>query len=297
MPGGTPIMDVLGDWPLNEVAGVIASARQKPVVFIGTGTERLKHDRSREIVARDLAPHVVRWTVRSSRDKERLVEYGVPAQRVTEAADLAWTLEPVTPDFGRDRLRELGVDLSHGVVGVNVNREPHMMLSAPSLLEELAGGLDRIISDSGASVIFLCNEVRDGESFDRATSETVLAAMKQRNRAHLVPNHYYTPQEMQSFIGCCATTISTRYHFCLLSAVQRVPFVALKRSDKVDDLCFDLQWPFGKRLEDVTASSLLDQFHGVASQRPELEGLLAERTGVLRERSLTNAVALEALRA
>lgn len=291
-------MDVLGDWPLNEVVGFVKAARAtgKPIVFVGTGTERLERDKSLAILSSELAPNVLHWSVRSARDKARLVEYGVPARRVTEAADLAWTLEPVDQDFGRERLLELGLDLSRGIVGVNVNSESHMLAKAPALFEEIARGLDRILEDSPVSVVFLCNEVRDGESFDKATSERIMRRMRHANRAFLVPNRYWSPQEMLSFIACCSTTISTRYHFCLLSALQGVPFVALKRSDKVADLCWDLEWALGVSLEEVTSASLLEQFHAIAAGRAGLVRELAARTSQMRDRSLRNVVALDALR-
>jgi polysaccharide pyruvyl transferase WcaK-like protein len=64
--GGTPIMDVLGKWPLSELTPLIDAARQEeePVVFIGSGIEDLKSEESRHLVARTIAPAVRHWTVR-----------------------------------------------------------------------------------------------------------------------------------------------------------------------------------------------------------------------------------------
>jgi hypothetical protein len=58
--GGTPIMDVLGHWPLSELVPHIewAARREKPVGFVGTGTERLHRDDSRRLMREVLAPRV-----------------------------------------------------------------------------------------------------------------------------------------------------------------------------------------------------------------------------------------------
>jgi polysaccharide pyruvyl transferase WcaK-like protein len=48
---------------------------------------------------------------------------------------------------------------------------------------------------------------------------------------------------MMSIVACCTLTISMRYHFCMFSALQQVPFIAIERSTKLSDLCSDLDWP------------------------------------------------------
>ena len=80
--GDTPIMDILGTWPLSEVAPLVCAAhdQRKPVVAVGIGTERLEREQSRRVVSEILAPRVQHWSVRSELDKERLVSYGVEAE-------------------------------------------------------------------------------------------------------------------------------------------------------------------------------------------------------------------------
>ena len=58
--GGTPIMDVLGDWPLCELTPLVRSIdRWKvPLAFVGVGIENLRLDESRRIVATEIAPRV-----------------------------------------------------------------------------------------------------------------------------------------------------------------------------------------------------------------------------------------------
>lgn len=211
------------------------------------------------------------------------------------AADVAWLLDPVSSDFGKRYLAKLGVASDAPLLGVNVNNEEFLLQQEPRFFEKLASLLDRLVETQHVQVLFLCNEVREGESFDKAASLKVLEHMQHKSRALLVPNHYWTPQEMLSLIACCQMTISTRYHFCLFSAVQRVPFVALKRSDKVSDLCWDLNWSYAASLGEITPSTLFEMASDIAKTRSVCVASLCDSTKSMRERALRNVVALDAL--
>jgi polysaccharide pyruvyl transferase WcaK-like protein len=297
VPGGTPIMDVLGAWPLSEVAPLVQAvhAQGKPVVFIGTGTESLLREESKRIVSNILATSVQHWTVRCQRDKERLTEYGVLPERITVTADLAWNLASVPNDFGRECLAHWGLDLEQPFIGVNVNNERFVLQQEPRLCEKMGIFLDKVVEKNGASILFFCNEVREGESFDRAANLKVLNYMSHRDKAFLVPNRYWTPQQMLSLIGCCQITVGIRYHFCLFSILQGVPFIALQRSDKVADLCWDMNWPYGISLKNLNGSVLLDMISDIDQKKPSLLKSLRPQIEFMRERAGRNSLALDAL--
>jgi polysaccharide pyruvyl transferase WcaK-like protein len=272
-----------------------ADRQRKPVIFIGTGTEALQSEESRRIIATILAPRVAHWSVRCDRDKARLADYGVRPDSITVAADMAWMLGPVSDDFGSARLKQCGLDLDPPLVGVNINSERLMLQQEPRLFEKLAEFLDALVEKYHVRVLFLCNEVRESETFDKAASLKVLASMRHSDEAFLFPNEYWTPQQMMSLIRCCRVTLSTRYHFCLFSALEGVPFIALKRSDKVDDLCWDLNWPFAMSLTSLDVSLLSDLFSEIERRRVEVIEDLRRRVGVLLQRALKNSVAIDAM--
>jgi polysaccharide pyruvyl transferase WcaK-like protein len=290
-------MDVLGEWPLSELTPLISSARNngKPIIFVGTGTERLLRDESKRVVADVIAPSVLHWSVRCDRDRERLTEYGVSPDRITVAADLAWMLDEEPVNFGRKYLARLGMDLNGFLVGVNVNGEKIMLDREPKLFEKLGIFLDSLIEKYGVHVLFFCNEVREDESFDKAASQKILATMQYQDKAFLIPNYYWSPQGMLSLVGCCSLTISTRYHFCLFSALQNVPFIAIKRSDKVDDLCWDMNWTYGSSLKNMNGSELLDMFSDIVDKRGLLSGRLKNLVPLMREKAFKNNIPLHSL--
>lgn len=297
--GGTPIQDGLGGWPLDRIAPLILHAKQwkRPVAFVGVGVERLKHPEFVDRFRRDIAPNVTCWTVRSERDRQRLVDMDVPADRVTVAADMAWLLAPAAPDFGRRALAEY-IPQSDGrpLVGVNVNAEAAMLADSPRMFEILADALDRIVTEHNARIVFLSNETRDEPGYDWPTGKRIHALMKRSDDAIVFPNTYLSPSEMMSLIGECQLTISSRYHFCMFSALQDRPFIPLKRSDKLSDLAADLLWRHGCAIGDMTADILVEQARSLL-QSPERDmKILALRIPTLRENAKLNSLGIETLR-
>ena len=295
--GGTPIMDVLGRWPLNEVAPLVTAmvARGTPVAFVGTGTEGLQREESRGIIARELAPRVRHWSVRSAHDRDRLVAYGVDSARVTVAADLAWTLEPAAVLTSGQRPACLRAGPNDVLVGVNVTNEKFVAERAPQLFEALAQFLDRLVEKFAARVVFFCNEIREDASFDKAASELIIRHMRHSDRAAILPNEYRTPQQIMAMVGACSLAVGMRYHFCIFAAIQGVPFLAIKRSDKVDDLCRDLMWAHGVGLDEVEALRLEGLATELLSDRPSAARAMAERVASMRERVWRNRIPLEVL--
>jgi polysaccharide pyruvyl transferase WcaK-like protein len=296
--GGTPIMDVLGRWPLSEVIPLVAAKAERaiPVTFVGIGTERLQREDSRRLVAEQLAPRVRHWTVRSEHDRDRLLTYGVPAERLTVAADLAWTLERSRDDASVERPECLRASAGDVIVGVNVTNERFVAERAPSLFATLAELLDRLIEKTGARVVFFCNEIREDESFDKAASQRIIGHMRHPQRAAILPNEYRTPPQMMALLGACRLAIGMRYHFCVFAALQGVPFIAIKRSDKVDDLCRDLTWSHAVGLDDLDARQIEAMATELLADGPGAVRAMLERVESMRTRVWRNTVALDALR-
>jgi polysaccharide pyruvyl transferase WcaK-like protein len=288
-------MDGLGAWPICELVPMVRHAQRwaKPVVFVGTGTESLQDSASRQLVTEVIAPYVAHWSVRSFRDRERLLALGVAPDRVTTAADMAWLLPPVSANFGRDTLHAHGL-AGHKLVGVNVNAEQALLTREPRLFEKLAALLDQLIEAHGLRVVFLCNEVREDETFDRAAAKIIHSHMRRPKDACALPNEYWAPQQMMSVIASCRLTISTRYHFCLFSALQGVPFLAIKRSDKVADFCEDLDWPLSAVPGSIEVEQLRSHAETLLGTSSKARGL-PDQVHRMRQRAWLNRAALDAL--
>jgi polysaccharide pyruvyl transferase WcaK-like protein len=295
--GGTAIMDVLGDWPLRDVLPLVRASHRRnvPFVFVGCGVESLRLPESRRIVREELAPRVLHWSVRSNRDHERLVDYGVHPSAITTAADLAWLIAPASADYGCDRLHRLGIQRGRPIVGVNIANENSCFDQQPEMGASLAATLDDLVARHDATVLFFCSEVREGETFDKAAARRVIARMMHVDRAVLVPNEYFSPRELMSLIGCCQLIVSMRYHVCLFSALQGVPFVAIERADKVADLCWDLRWEARVKPPDITSAELNDHIGRMLDNHQSMAEYLRQQVDAMKTRARDNVVTLQAL--
>ena len=223
------------------------------------------------------------------------MSWGVPEPRITVAADLAWLLPPQSDQFGTRTIRELNLFPNERFIGVNLNNEKVVLERDPQFFAKMAAFLDRLIETSHAPVLLFCSEVREGPTFDKAAAEKVRTLMRRPDRAAVLPNKYWTPQELLSLIACCHLVVSMRYHVCLFSALQGVPFIAVQRSDKVRDLCSDIGWPYGVTLDNVDVGVLLDQAAEIEQRRAMLVDRLRTAAGNQARQSLRNNVALDAL--
>jgi len=222
--GDTPITDIQGDWPLDEV--VRLSGIYQPMYCIGIGTEPLSQNISRHrIIA--LAQLIKGWTVRSNLDKQRLTNYGVPDSHIKVAADLAWLVSPAKPGIVPENW--------HDAVGINLTNEPWVMNT--TIYNTMRDFIKWMIG-WGHKVLLINQEVRSVAPFDNTIHNKLIVEIKS-DKLYMVPNKYYSPQEFLSIIACCKNTVGMRYHFCLASYLQKVPTIIIHRQPKLLDLAID----------------------------------------------------------
>lgn len=288
-------MEIGGRWPLCELVSLVefAECRGRPIAFIGIGTENLREADALRMLSDSLVPKVAFWSVRSPRDRDRLVGYGVSEDRVTVAADLSWLIEPASLAFGKDRLTNLGVKEAHPIIGVNVTNESWLENRAPLLLDGIAKLLDLLIARHGAQVVFLTNEIRHHTTMDRQASRRVLACMKKGAEALLLPNEYLPPQKMLSVLSCCHLTIGMRLHFCSFSAQQAIPFIAIKRQEKLEDFCWDISWKYSTCPENFDVEAVAEMVQEIGSRRNALSEVLKQSREKMRKRAFLNRIAME----
>lgn len=295
--GGTPIGDVLGEWPLSELTPLVQSIdRWKvPLAFIGVGIESLRQERSRLIFSNEIAPRVRHWSVRCERDRDRLIEYGVRPDAVTACADMAWLIQPASSEFGLQRLQSWKIDPQQPLIGINLVNENLIFDQHPEMVDALAQALDQLVTVRGARIIFLANEVRADPAFDVAPALKVISKMKHADRVFVAPIEYLAPRQMMSIVSRCMLTLSMRYHFCIFSALQHIPFIAILRSDKVSDLCWDLEWQAKVVPPTFTADEIVAHANRVLDE-PQQTADFWKTTGTrMKARALGNVVALKAL--
>jgi polysaccharide pyruvyl transferase WcaK-like protein len=274
LAGGTPVADWQGlHFPLEFIARRLRRFVEAglPVDALGVGVDRLESAAGREIFARYFLP-IRSWTVRTERCRQALLELGVAEEQVAVGADWAWLYRPRRDlrEWGAAVWRELGVEAGRPLVVVNVVHEK--WAGREDLPGELARALDELVQRHGFQAAFFCNEMREGEYFDRAAAERVRARM--HTQAALAPNYYYGPDEALGLVAHATVTISERYHFTVESVLAGTAPVAIVRGQKMEGLVEELGLEPAGSMEQLEAQGLVAAVLRAAEEREALTARL-----------------------
>lgn len=100
---------------------------------------------------------------------------------------------------------------------------------------------------------------------------------------------------MLSLISNCHLTVASRYHFCLFSALQSIPFIAIKRQEKLADLCVDLDWQFSSDLIEMETNKLAEMYSQIDSNYQQWTEHLSNYQKIMSQRAIKNSLVLEIL--
>ena len=286
--GDTPVMEKWGlEWPLRHLSSKLEFCHENKIssYATGVGIDFLEKEEARELFLKSFLP-MKAWTVRSVRSRKNLIELGVDPSCISVAADLAWLmpLENINKQWAEGFLFSLGVRKDKPLIGVNVVNE--IWKDNRAIKEELAKALDYLIESSGWQVAFFCNEVREGEYFDKEASIEVASMTK--NRVVIVPNKYFTPQEMVSFLSCCRMTLSWRYHFMLFSYLAGTVSVSVLRGEKIKELMEDTNGEHIGEPEQISAERIIEKLEYAQKNIEEIKVFQDMMVEIMKHRSRLN---------
>ena len=267
IPGTTIVTDLhANEWPIAWVARAVdqAGALGKPVVAVGVGVYPGERDRANARWIR-LANAVAGWTVRDAASRAALVGAGVPAERVTLAADLAWLLQRPA-DAGAARAEMAALTGGRPALAVNVVHED--WLGENAFYETFARELDAWHQQTGDCAVFFCNEIREGALYDAAAARRVMALM--RSPAVLYPNRWRHPEELIARLACCEQAVSMRYHFCVFATLAGVVWSGFARGAKCQSLLAEFARDSALVMGQLRPGQLVAELLSCRQQRAQL---------------------------
>jgi polysaccharide pyruvyl transferase WcaK-like protein len=286
--GDTPVTESLGlEWPLRFLSSRLRALHEagQPVDALGVGVEPVRSDEGRAIFARDFRP-LRSWTVRSAACRATLLDLGVPEDRVEVGADWAWLYRPQRDlrGWGAGMWARLGIDPGRPVLVANIVNERWRARS--DVKAAVAAALDELAEAHGFQIAFFCNEVREGEFYDRTAAEETRALMK--TRSVVVPNLYWAPDEALGLLSHAAVTLAGRYHFVVQSVLAGVPPVGVARSEKVAGLFEELGLEPAGTMASLQPGRLVERTLSAVRDRAGLARRLEEARQGLAGRAASN---------
>lgn len=216
-------------WGISFYTGpaAIAILFGKPVMLYAVGVGPLFSDHARTFTkfACDVSARI---TVRDAGSKMLLESLGVPADRISVTADVAFGLPLPHDAFPLDPAESprIAVALRPWHIGVD-----------PVFWErEVASGFDRFLDLNPGSMVFIPFQRLGGSpEDDTLIAQRVQEAMKHKDRTALLDS-LLTPQQIVTVLAQCDLVIGMRLHSMILGMLARVPVLALSYDAKVDQL-------------------------------------------------------------
>ena len=260
--GATPVTADLGlDWPLRALSTrlLFCHANNIPVHAIGVGVDFLSNAEAINIFNEAFAP-IKTWTVRSSKCRSALTHLGVSDSSIMVGADLAWLYKQSKDlrEWALDKWETLGLDLKRPLIGINVVNE--VWQENMSAKKVIALALEKIIKRTGAQIIFVCNEIRQGKFFDTEAARQMMSLINEP--CHLLPTAYYQPDEIVALFSHLSVVVSQRYHVSIEAILAGTVPVSFARGQKMTTLIDELKMtPVGTMTEveeEVLYSAVID---------------------------------------
>jgi len=266
----------------------LAVEARVPVLVYAVSAGPLQEPIARNLV-RDTLARAAAVTVRERRARQVLEEVGVQDIEVT--ADPAFLLEP--EELPAEMLQREGLNDKRRLIGLSV-REPGA--AAPDLDEAhyhglLANAADYMVDRLDADLVFVPMEPRQQ---DTQHSHAVVSRMAYAHRATVLKGAY-TSGQLLSLMSHFDFAVGMRLHFLIFAALNRVPFVALPYSSKVQGFLEDLEIGMPP-LKQVNAGQLIAYIDRWWDLRRNLQAQLERSVPAIQERARrTNEIAMHLL--
>ena len=275
---------ILSDCPRTVLKLVlVAKILRKPVMVYGVGMDPLPDVQTQRLVRlAGNAADVI--SVRDQDVRQRLVEYGVNPDKVFATADPATLLEPVAPDRVTPILLEQGLqDQPRPWIGIGISGESDIRHITPC--PTLAQAADHLVTDLGASIIFIPMNTRSDQ--DIPLLEKIQGLMAYRDRTRLLTGKY-TPEEMLGIVKQMDLIISSRLHLLIFSAVVNVPMVGISRSAKIDSFLERVSRVSAGSVAEITMPKIVDTLSGVWNNFEAIKSELSDKTSKMKNDALLN---------
>lgn len=298
--GDTPITDILYPWPIKNLSRIykIGIMLKKPIYALGIGTESLSNPEALKIVQEIILPATLFWSVRSEKDKQRLMFLKALEEKIQVTADLVWLLKHpykkpsvIKKDLIKKYFKK---NFNLPVIGINLTNEKFLKIKNPYLFKELTNFCEYLL-EKKYKIVFFMNEIRENKSFDKSASLKIynmLSPVYQKN-VEILPNYYFSPYELFSILKEFSFIITMRYHACIFSSLLDIPFIAIERSEKISDLCEDIGWQHKTSLESCNFENLKSIFEDMERKSTILKKTLETINKSMYERALRNKIILE----
>ena len=261
---------------------LLARLTETPLVIYGIGVGPLQTEVGKRWT-RIAFEHANSVTVRDEKSRDLLAKIGVDTAAIRVTADPAWAL-PVTDGEISASILALE-ELPQAKKTITVAVRPWGDLS---WAEPLAKGLDRLISELDARVLFVpFQDSPQPHENDPHASVEVLRHMERNDKAAIIRGSY-SVEERSALIASSDLLIGMRLHSVIIGLITDVPTIAIAYDPKVTETMAEV-----KRSDLCTLLDDLTEDFVVAAAKSAIDLGPSRSVSRLQERATENQRVLE----
>lgn len=212
-----------------------------------------------------------------------LTDLGLTKRTLSLVADLAFLMEPTTPDGAREVLKREGVPMDKPLIGLSVSKLPGHLLGDKTgekiskTEAEIAKTLDKIM-EMGIHPVFISHATGPGDRRDDRRAAFRVAALTSTPENVTVLKEEYSPEKTKAIIGLMDMFVGVRMHSCIGALSMNVPTISIAYGPKA----FGIMGLAGQRertidIREITAEKLFSLIQQTWESRSQVsESLRAE---------------------
>lgn len=172
-------------------------------------------------------------TLRESISEEYLQKIKVTKPTIIVTADVAFLLQPISPQEAKELLIKENVDFKKTLIGITLRRWIFPDSTDPEIkfkiyIKEVSKTIDFLIRKLNATVIFFPQVIVPNSEFedDRIVAQEVYRQVTHK-KDFKVLNKDYSPEELKGMIGQIDLFIGTRMHSNIFATSMYIPTMAI----------------------------------------------------------------------
>jgi polysaccharide pyruvyl transferase WcaK-like protein len=204
---------LIGDWGIPRCSRLIQAAHRmkKPVCMLGVGVTNRPSDDQLKLL-QEAFGSLDLITVRSEKDKEIAISYGLSSEKLKVCADLAFAVD--CKDISYTPNDVFGINLVSDKIS---EKHPHVKNLKSFLIED----------SSKLLLSFVCGEARKGHFFDY---NLLLSFYKQFGGSFVC--EHFTYIDFLKLLASYRVVLTMRMHMIIFCALVGVPCISLVRERK-----------------------------------------------------------------
>ncbi len=284
--GGTLMQDGTSTKSLIYYLGIIFLAQLfgLKTMLYANGIGPLVRDKNKKRTKKILSK-VDMITLRDMRSKEVLDEIGVKNPNIHVTADPVFGVDGVTPEFGKNLLKKLGIPEGTRCIGISVRGRKG---ASEAFIDETAAAVNAAIEKYGLFPVIIPMQ----HSKDMEICKNLAGKLSSKS---IIIEEKLSIYEAFSLVSCMELCIGMRLHMLIYAAAMCVPVIGLVYDPKVSGFMQYTGQKFYIDVDSVTKQELVSLTDEIMDNYDKIKKDIFEAHSKMRELTAHNAKYLKEL--